>query len=358
MTLKVLHVLDVLRPSGAETCLRVAGPMWDDLGIRCDVLATGGELGSYARPLHDAGYRTGHLPLDDLRRFVDVFPRLVRREGYDVVHTHIERANFYVDLLAMWAGARVVQHVHNVFDFEGALRLERTVQRRALRALGVPFLGVSQDVVDNERDRYGVGATVFLNWADLARYRPPTAEERAAARTDLGLPDDARVLVSVANCHGFKNHEALVRAMAAVDDDVVWLHVGAGDLLGQEQALATSLGVADRIRFLGQRDPLTPLWAADAFVMNSHYEGQGISAIEGLSAGLPAVLSDVPGLRNLREMDVPAVWCGTDADTLASAIGEVLDTPPVGTLDRMHESFSPSVRVPALAAIYRDLARA
>ena len=208
MSLKVLHVLDVLRPSGAETCLRVAGSMWGAESISCDVLATGDELGPYAVQLREAGYRTGHLPLDDMRRFLRSFPRLVRSEGYDVVHIHVERANFHIALLAMWAGAKVVQHVHNVFDFEGALRLERTVQRRIVSALGVPFLGVSQDVVDNERTRYGIEAEVFLNWADIDRYRPPSDRQRAAARQALGLDEDVFVLASVANCHDFKNHES------------------------------------------------------------------------------------------------------------------------------------------------------
>ena len=124
----------------------------------------------------------------------------------------------------------------------------------------------------------------------------------------------------------------------------------------QSAELAQQVGVSDRIQFLGQRDPLPSLHAADAFVMNSLYEGQGISAIEALAAGLPAVLSDVDGLRNLKGMDVPAVWCGTDVDTLVDAIEEIRTRPPQGTTDIMLKSFSPHERVPALAARYRSVA--
>ena len=89
----------------------------------------------------------------------------------------------------------------------------------------------------------------------------------------------------------------------------------------------------------------------------SWFEGQGISAIEALSAGLPAVLSDVDGLRNLRDMGVPAAWCGTDAASLSDTIRRVISQPPVGTLERMRETFSPTTRVPALADVYRRVAR-
>lgn len=355
MTLRVLQVLDVLRPSGAETCLRVAGDLWAAHAITSDVLATGAALGPYARPLFEAGYRTGHLPLDPAARFVDVFPRLIRRERYDVVHTHIERANFYVAALALTAGAKVVQHVHNVFDFDGALRLERAAQRRLMRAAGIPFLAVSQDVVSNERDRYGIRAELFLNWADLDRFQPPTAVERATARAAFELPDNAHTLVSVANCHDFKNHTAVVAALAQLPERTRWLHVGEGALTEEEQQLARRLGVEARISWLGQRDPLPALHAADLFVMNSHYEGQGISAIEALSAGLPAVLSDVRGLRNLRPMGVPARWCDTDATSLAAAIRSAQLDPPTGTLEELRATFSPTTRVRDLAALYHGL---
>ncbi|WP_170128015.1 glycosyltransferase [Euzebya rosea] len=354
MTIRVLHVLDVLRPSGAETCLRIAGDMWADLDIDCDVLATGDELGPYAAPLHRAGYRTAHLPLDPFTDFARTFLRLLRTERYDVVHIHIERANFYVAALARFAGARVVQHVHNVFAFDGAHGLERRVQRNLMRAAGIPFLAVSDDVVENERDRFHIDATTFLNWADLERYQPDAAA-RGPAREALGIPAEAFVLVSVANCHDFKNHLTMVRAMAQLDDGVRWLHVGSGGLEEEEQALARELGVEKRISFLGQRDPLQALRAADLFVMNSHYEGQGISAIEALASGLPAVLSDVPGLRNLGDMGVPARWCGTDAESLAAAIDASRAAPPTGTLDVLRSTFSPDARVPALARVYRDV---
>jgi glycosyltransferase involved in cell wall biosynthesis len=357
MTLRVLHVLDVLRPSGAETCLRVAGPVWTEEGVSCDVLATGDAIGSYAAPLRAAGYRTGHLPLRPVSRFATAFPRLVRRGRYDVVHTHVEGANAAIDLLALAGGAAVVQHVHNVFDFTGAARLERRVQRRLLRGLGVVFLGVSQDVVDHEATWFGNDARLFLNWADLDTFVPPTADQRAAARQALGVDAGQVAIASVGNCHDFKNHLAVVEAMAQLPSHVRWLHVGEGVRTGDERARAEQLGVGGRVRFLGQRDPLEVLHAADAFVMPSHVEGQGIAAIEALATGLPAVLADVPGLRNLRAMGVPAIWVGVDAASVAEGVRRLVDGGPLpGDTSQLEAAFGHRHRVPALAAVYREVA--
>ena len=61
--LRVLHLLDVLRYSGAETAFRVLGPMWAAHGITCDVLATGPELGEYIRARHPRS-KVDNAPLD------------------------------------------------------------------------------------------------------------------------------------------------------------------------------------------------------------------------------------------------------------------------------------------------------
>lgn len=355
MTIRVLHVLHELLPSGAETCLKVAGPLWAEQGISCDVLATGAQLGSFAGDLRDAGYRTGHLPIVPFGHFAGTFPRLLRQEGYDVVHTHVEGANFFIDLLAMYGGARVVQHVHNVFAFEGALRTERIVQRRLLRMLGVPFIGVSSDVVDNELTRFRNDARLLLNWVDLDVFHPPHADQRANSRESLDINDGVFALTTVANCNDAKNHDALLRALATLPDHIVWLHVGEGPTTPTEQELARTLGVAHRVRFLGRRDPIPALRAADAYLQPSINEGLSIAAIEAIAMRIPAVLSDAPGFRNLRAMDAAAVWVGTDPISIAEGIQRLVDGHrPSGTLD-IEEAFSHRRAVPRLAAIYREV---
>ena len=353
--LKVLHVLSSLQPSGAEICLRIAGSAWHGLGIKCDILATGSVVGPYATQLRDAAYRVGHLSLDPFSRFVPRFLRLLRHEKYDIVHTHIERANFYVDLMAFAADAKVIQQLHGLFVFDGNLRIERTIQRRLLSLLGVRFIAVSEDVAANERERFGTEAEVFLNWADVDYFDLPSMEQRRSARASFGLREDDYVIVSVANCHAIKNHLTAVEALSMLPSHVRWLHVGSGVTEGQEREAAERLGVAERMTFLGHRDPRPALHAADLFAMNSHSEGLGLSAVEALVTGLPAVLSDVRGLRNLRHFDVAAYWCDVTATSLADNIRRAMVTPPEGSVNALRSAFDASKRVPMLATLYRDL---
>ena len=104
--LRVLHVLNELKPSGAETMLKVASQKFRARGIEGHILGTGIQGGSFAAELASAGYRIHHIPFG---RSVLFFLRLfvfLRREHFDLVHFHAESANFWSALTARFASQR------------------------------------------------------------------------------------------------------------------------------------------------------------------------------------------------------------------------------------------------------------
>lgn len=323
--IRVLHVLGALRPSGAEVMLAVAAPHFAREGVTGDLLSTGTELGPFAGTLEAAGYGLHHIPFSKTPGFFLDLWRLMRR-GYDAVHIHTERAAFWIGLTTRLAGIPVaVKSIHNAFAFTGNLRVRRMVQRHLMAWMGMPQVAVGPSVRETERRTYGLETPVINNWFDAERFRPPDAAERAAARIALGLGDGERVLVSVANCNAFKNHPALVRALALLPaaERPLWLHAGGEEAGHPERALAEGLGVGERIRFLGARDDVVRLLhAADAFVMPSTQEGLPISALEAMAAGLPALLTDTPGLRDLRG-DFPGLLY---AEPTPASLAEALRT--------------------------------
>lgn len=95
-----------------------------------------------------------------------------------------------------------------------------------------------------------------------------------------------------------KDHAALLRALAGQshlgwDLDLI----GDGPRRADIVALATALGVADRVHFLGARNDVTAiLGRADIYALVSHWEGFPRSILEAMRAGLPVVASDVGGV--------------------------------------------------------------
>lgn len=325
--MKILHVLNELRPSGAETMLRLAATRWLDRGLELDVVSLGETVGTYAETLAEAGYRVHHIPFHPIGAFLASFRRLLRDGRYDAVHVHPERANFVLAAMGVAVGhAGVIRTVHNVFAFDGRLRLERRVQRAALRGLGVIHVAIGESVAASEMERFGNRTVRVHNTFDEVRFSRPTSADRASARGRFGFDAGDFVVAVVGNCSPVKNHAVLIEALARPDArQAHLLHVGLEneDVTG-ERRLAQESGLGERAWFLGFVDDVTSvLHAADCVVMPSLYEGLSIAALETLGCGVPSVLAEVPGLQDLRQ-HVPGIWwVQPRPEPIAEALAEV-----------------------------------
>jgi len=362
--LRVLHVLNELMPSGAETMLVLAGPHFTAAGVDCDILAKGRSRGPFAPQLQASGYGIHHLPLRTaaLLGFAWRFVRLCRSNRYQAVHIHTEHANILMAMLTRYAGITViVRTVHNVFPFDGWLRRRRIGERALMRLLGVRQVSIGPSVRANEAERFRNPTRSIGNWFDPQRIAPPSPEQRRAARAVLGIAPEDFVLISVGNCSRIKNHGAVIAAMAAIGTRIPlrYLHIGTESAEQDERAQAQSLGVTG-VTFLGpQRELASYFHAADLYIMPSLHEGFSISALEGLAAGLPGVLCDVPGLRDLKPLVRGVVWCSPSAESLAQAIQDAYAQrvsharPGAANRRRLSTMFSPARNVRRYIALYQ-----
>lgn len=314
--------------------LEVLAPLATADGVGLAVLATAEDgPGPFAPRLAAAGYDILHLPFVRGASFPVRLAKLLCRNRFDVVHVHCERAGFWIELAARLAGVpRVVRTVHAVFPFAASLRWRRMGQRAVARTvLGVATVAHSDSVIANERARFGNAVGFLPAWLDVA-YRPPTAEQRHAARQRFGLEDGVFAVACVGSCLAIKNHDALLDAMARLVGggvDAVLLHAGQGPLQAAEKGRAEALGIGNRIRFLGTaEDVRAVLHAADAFTMPSLREGLGMAAAEALACGVPAVLADVDGLREHAHAGDAVLWSGTDPATIAARLAELAALDP------------------------------
>src|SRR5579862_5365401 len=294
---RVLHILNELKPSGAELMLHAASPLWKGEGIDSDILCTGERTGSLAATLERDGFRIHHCPFSPTIGYMRRVFRIMQSSQFDLVHLHTERGNFWYGLAARAAHIPgVFRTVHNVFPFKGGLRARRYLQRAVLRNLGVKNISISESVKRTELDRFSNPTELIPNWFEDSRYIPATEDQRRTCRDLLGISAEKFVMVSVGGCWTYKNHPAIIRALNMVPDRhrILYLHVGMEDHERPEFRLAQELGVSESVRFMGiVPDVLPYLHAADAFVMPSLWEGFGCAAIEAMGCGLPTMLSHV-----------------------------------------------------------------
>jgi glycosyltransferase involved in cell wall biosynthesis len=129
------------------------------------------------------------------------------------------------------------------------------------------------------------------NGVDLERFRPGDA---AAARAQLGLPAQGRLLLGVGRLVPGKGFLAAARALAVLPADVGLLLIGEGP---EQQAIADAAGA--RVHFLGARTPdevATAYRACDLFVLPSEREGWPNVVTEALASGLRVVATAVGGI--------------------------------------------------------------
>jgi len=240
--------------------------------------------------------------------------KLVAAEGYDLVHVHTPVASFVTRLalrgLRRRQGVKVVYTAHGFhfheggsrwrnLAFEGAERLAAhwtdalVVINRDDHAVARTFGGIGE-----ERATYMPGIGV-----DLSAFDPGRVSDAAvrAVRQELAIGHDDHLLLMVAAFDPGKRHRDALRALAACGrDDVVLAFAGGGPLQGETRELGRALGIADRLRFLGQRDDIPALLrASDALVLPSEREGLPRSVMEALSMRRPVLGTRIRGVRDL-----------------------------------------------------------
>jgi glycosyltransferase involved in cell wall biosynthesis len=110
--------------------------------------------------------------------------------------------------------------------------------------------------------------------------------------------DDALTVVMVARFHKQKDHATLLRALSRLRGHPWRLKlVGSGPLLEGTRRLASSLGVAQRVEFLGECKNTAEILSQSAiFVLSTFYEAFPISILEAMRTGLPIVATKVGGI--------------------------------------------------------------
>lgn len=165
---------------------------------------------------------------------------------------------------------------------------------------------------------------------EKVHYLPNFADQKPGTpinKASLDTPEDAPLLVTLARLHDAKAIDVLLSAMTQVKNCYLWI-AGDGPLRAELTALMYSLELQDRVRFLGWRQDIPDLIAtSDMVVFPSRYEPHGTVVLEAWAHERPLVAAESKGPAGLVKhkengMLVPI----NDADRLASAIKEVLDS--------------------------------
>ena len=151
-------------------------------------------------------------------------------------------------------------------------------------------------VRDEIRRRFGVTPDklhLIHNGVDLEHYHPRhRAALRAAARSELGAGENDVLFLFAGSGFWRKGLDAAINALAACGEPAFRLLVAGRDRdAARFAAQAAAAGVAGRVRLLGGREDLRPLYAAaDCFILPTRYDPFPNTALEALAMGLPSIV--------------------------------------------------------------------
>lgn len=149
---------------------------------------------------------------------------------------------------------------------------------------------------------------------------------RDEKRAELNIPLDAFVIISVGELNENKNNKVIISALEKLKNkNIHYILCGVGDKKDELSAMAQSAGISENIHFLGYRTDIKALYnASDCFVMPSFREGLSRSAMEAMASGLPCILSDIRGNRDLIENGSGGFLCKPDdASGFSEAISKL-----------------------------------
>ncbi|GAA2826322.1 glycosyltransferase family 4 protein [Kitasatospora paracochleata] len=328
--------------------------------------------GPYVDRLQAIGVR--HEPLPSLTR--SWHPRAdlaagrellaaLRRIRPDVLHTHNPKTGVLGRVLGRLAGVPVVVNTcHGLWA-----QAHDPLARRAFVLGAEAFAGrfSHAELYQNAEDRAALAravpafrSRVVGNGVDLTRFETGPAV-RARLRAELGVADDELLVGGVGRRVAEKGIREYAEAARALAGKARFVWIGPDDPDKSDALREAEQGVA----FLGSRDDMPAVYAAlDLFVLPSYREGFSRSAMEAAACGLPMVLSDIRGCREIGTHGEHLLLTPPgDARALTAALDRLLTEPglraELGTaarrraLDRFDQRAVARVSLQTYAAVAR-----
>lgn len=266
---------------------------------------------------------------------------LKTRRGFDVVHSHENtwhgqiqtihvrplRYNLFVvrrgiKRLLQWVKVALSPRLITYVWLEGA-RFQRRPGRKIV---------ATSEGLRTECEQAYPPSQAALSVITPGTYLPLSPPSQEAARQQLGVPPDGRLVLFVANDYARKGLDALLQAMAQLPPDVGLIVAGSAKQAPKYRQQAERLGLAPRLHFLGSLHDLSPAYAAaDCLAHPTLEDSFAMVVLEAMAHGLPVVVSGPVqcGISRLLTDGAEALLLADpkDAKQLAERVAAVLNQP-------------------------------
>lgn len=284
--------------------------------------------------IHHIPFSRSPFSRDNLTAY-RLLKRLVEQEHYDIVHCHTPNAAMVTRLACRKVrkqGTRVIYTAHGFHFFKGAplknwlmfYPVEKFCSyfTDTLITINSEDYALAQKKMHAKEVCYVPGVGI-----DVSRISAVSVN-RSKKRAEIGVPENALLLLSVGETNANKNHQLVIKALAKLGNPKVHYAVaGVGNQSENLLALAKSLGVEKQYHYLGFRTDVFELdKCADIFCFMSYREGLGLAALEAMICGLPLLTSNVHGINDYSIDGETGYKCSpNDVETLCLNVKKLVE---------------------------------
>ena len=293
------HVLSLIKELGKHIEVTLIsyrkGPFHDDavsMGIDARVISTGSII-------------------VDIKKTLE----LVRKNQYDVIHSHGAKANMIASIIRGITGIPVVTTIHSDYRLDYMHNFLKQMTFGVINMIAIRKIGYHIGVSDSYRNmlisRKFNPQNIFTvyNGIPFDDHIPPCTRRELFERYNIPFPEDSILVVIMARLDPVKDHETFIRAAAEVsrvNPKVRFIIAGPGDELRPRlEQFAEKMGVRDRICFTGMiNEPYDLFQVIDINVLTSISESFPYAILEGARCSRATVSTRVGGLADLIESGV------------------------------------------------------
>ncbi len=308
--------------------------MFKKMGYETHVAAKGERELPFVDEIYDIPFERSPIKISNLSAFKKL-KKLIKENEYDVIHCHTPVAAFLTRLAARKVrkkGTKVIYTAHGFHFFNGAplknwliffpVEWISSFFTDILVTINKEDFAFAKRHMHAKRIEYVHG--VGMNEKKIA----PSSISCEEKKRELGIPENAKVILSIGELNENKNHKVIIRALAKLDNpDVHYVIAGKGSCENSLKQFAASLGVEKQVHLLGFRKDINELLdASDIFCFPSKREGLSVALMESIAAGLPVVCSNIRGNNDLITDGEGGYLCNPmDVDGFAQRIGVLVE---------------------------------
>lgn len=265
---------------------------------------------------------------------------LIAKEKYDIIYCHTPVGGLVARFAARSfrkKGVKVVYCAHGLHFYKGAPLVNWLLfypMEKWMAKFTDMFIAINPEDYErvnkdfNQKMQLGMIPGIGVNFGSLALENPKNV--RKIYRAQIGIPDEAEVLIYVAEILKNKNQQMLINALKEMHEKgrkAYLLLPGPDYSKGEYRRLAGNLGLEKYVKFLGWRSDIGALMAtSDICVASSIREGFGINLVEALYCHLPVVAVTNRGHRAIIEDGINGYLVPmNDSKLMAERVMYVLD---------------------------------